>query len=126
MNKQIDTIKKVRVALLEVIKDLSIDQLNKVPAGFNNNIIWNLGHLIAAQQGVCYARAGLKQPLDEQITAHYKPGTKPERSIDETEVQQIKQQLFSSLDKLQEDYDNTMFTNYTTFTTRYGAETVKY
>ncbi|HWD90430.1 MAG TPA: DinB family protein [Mucilaginibacter sp.] len=43
MNPQIDTLKKVRAVLLEGIKDLTTEQLNKIPQGYNNNIIWNLG-----------------------------------------------------------------------------------
>ena len=52
MNDQIETIRKTRSFLLDYIKELNIEQLNKIPAGFNNNIAWNLGHLVAAQQGV--------------------------------------------------------------------------
>lgn len=63
MNKQIEIIRKTRVKLLEMLSDLSTDQLNKIPAGFNNNIIWNLAHLVAAQQGICYLRAGLPMVL---------------------------------------------------------------
>ena len=65
MTKSIEIIKKPRLALFELIKDLSIEQLNQVPPGFNNNIIWNMGHLIAAQQGICYRRAGTDMIVSE-------------------------------------------------------------
>ncbi len=48
MNKDIDYIKKARYYLLDGIKDLSADQLNQIPEGFNNNILWNLAHMVAA------------------------------------------------------------------------------
>ena len=67
MTKQIEIIKKTRVSLLELVKDLSTEQLNKIPDGFNNNIIWNLAHMIAAQQGVCYVRAGLAPVVGEKL-----------------------------------------------------------
>jgi DinB superfamily len=58
MDKRIDKIKKVRQFLIEQIAELTDEQLNKTPDGYNNNIIWNLTHLICAQQGICYLRGG--------------------------------------------------------------------
>jgi len=122
MNKQIERIKKIRLFLINLVSNLSADQLNEVPAGFNNNIIWNLGHLIAAQQGVCYVRAGVKPVVDEKYTIEYKPGTKPERYIDVNEIEIIKKNLLSSVDVLQTDYQNKLFADYTPWSTRYGVE----
>ena len=121
MNKQIDNIKKVRLFLLENLKDLSVEQMNKIPSGFNNNIAWNLGHLIAAQQGLCYLRANAKPVVDEKYTA-FKSGTKPERDLNDHELAAIKDTMLSSLDQLQADYKNNVFTNYNPWVTRYGVE----
>ena len=40
---------------------LTIEELNKIPEGFNNNIIWNFGHVIVSQQIICYKLSN--QPL---------------------------------------------------------------
>jgi hypothetical protein len=122
MNKRIEMIKNPREMLLELIKDLSVEQLNKVPQGFNNNIIWNIGHLIAAQEGVCYRRSGLEPPSGEDFFQAYKPGSKPEGFVDEAETERIKSLLFSTLDKLDADYDASIFKTYTSVVTRYGIE----
>ncbi|MDQ6815069.1 MAG: DinB family protein, partial [Bacteroidota bacterium] len=58
MSNPFERLKKVRQSVIDVVKDLSIESVNKIPVGFNNNIAWNLGHLVAAQNGVCYLRAG--------------------------------------------------------------------
>jgi uncharacterized damage-inducible protein DinB len=81
MSLQFDLIRKPRLTLLTQIESLSLEQLNTVPAGFNNNIIWNLGHMVAAQCGIWYKRAGLALPdgVTEEFFETYKPGTKPER-----------------------------------------------
>ena len=79
MKKEIDNVRKIRTALLEGIKNLDTDQLNKIPDGFGNNIIWNLAHVVSAQQSICYKRAGLEAPLDDDFINTYKPGTKPEK-----------------------------------------------
>jgi len=122
MQKEIEKLKKTRIYLLDLIKDLSVEQLNEVPYGFNNNIIWNLGHLIVSQQGLCYLRAGIKPIIDEKYFTNYKPQTKPETPIDKVEVEKIKDLFIAVLDKLESDYNENIFTNYGTFTTPYGVE----
>lgn len=122
MNAQTERIKKIRAFLIDSVNDLSADQLNEVPPGFNNNIIWNLGHLIAVQQGVCYVRAGVKPVTDEKYVVLYKPGTKPDKYVAGDEVKTIKELLLSSLDLFKTDYQTNMFANYPAWTTRYGVE----
>jgi hypothetical protein len=122
MTKQIEIVKKVRASLLEGIKDLTTEQLNKIPAGFNNNIIWNLGHLIAVQQGICYKRAGATTPISVDFWEKFKPGSKPEATAEATEIENIKSLFLSSIDQLEIDYNTPVFDNYTAWTTRSGIE----
>jgi hypothetical protein len=123
MHPQIATIRKTRTALLKLIEDLSIEELNEIPAGFNNNIIWNVAHLTAAQQGVCYFRAGLKMPvITEAYFKAYKPESNPEKLVSAEEVEEIKSLLFATLEQLEKDYQENAFSNYTPWTTRYGVD----
>ncbi|MDF2433683.1 MAG: hypothetical protein JWP44_3314 [Mucilaginibacter sp.] len=122
MNSSFEIIKKPRIHSINLIKDLSIEQLNNIPAGFNNNIIWNIAHTIAAQQGVCYKRAGLDIRVDEDFFQRYKPDTKPTDFIDSAEVEKISELLLTTIDQLETDYNNELFSNYTSWTTRYGVE----
>ena len=61
----IEIIRKLRSTVLSVVSEYSTEQLNKIPGGFNNNIIWNLGHIIASQQGICYKRTGVPTVVSE-------------------------------------------------------------
>jgi len=122
MQTQIAPIRKTRNYLLENISALSTDQLNKIPNGFSNNIIWNIAHIIAAQQGVCYRRAGLPVVVGDDFFEMYKPGSRPEREVTETEIAQIKQFLASTLERLELDYNKGLFKSYTPWTTRYGVD----
>ena len=122
MTKQIEIIKKTRVSLLELVKDLSAEQLNKIPDGFNNNIIWNLAHMIAAQQGVCYLRAGLAPVTGEGFVSIFRSGTKPEGFVIDAGINEIKELMFTTLEQLEDDYANNLFANYTAWTTRYDVE----
>ncbi len=122
MNDQIEIIKNTRAYILDLVKDLSIEQLNKIPPGFSNNIIWNLGHLVAAQQGICYVRTDLEPRVDEAFFNRYKNGSRPEAFLNDEDLREIKELLFSSLDVLKQDYTNGLWRNYTAWTTRYGIE----
>jgi hypothetical protein len=122
MNKGHDFIRKARLVLTNIAKELSIEQLNEIPTGFNNNIIWNMGHLIATQQIVCYRRAGADTVVDAEFVDMYAPGTRPERFITEEEVLRIQELFFTSLDRFEVDIHNGVFDNYTQWTTRAGVD----
>jgi len=121
MHQQIEKVKATRIFLLTLIEDLTIEQLNQIPQGFNNNIIWNLAHLTAAQQGICYKRSGLKPIVQDKYVTPYLPGTKPDHFVDQSEVEIIKTLILSSLDEFESDYKKGFFTSYTPFVTRYGV-----
>lgn len=121
MNQIIQTIQTMRSSLMQHLDGLSIDQLNTVPPGFNNNIVWHLGHLIAAQQGILYLRSGLPMHIAETFFNQYKPGTKPEGALDAAAIDQIKSDLFTTLEKTEADLQAQRFTTYNAWTTRYGV-----
>lgn len=108
--------------MLDFISNLTIEQINKVPNGFNNNIAWNLGHMVAAQQGICYKRAGVEARIQEDFFNTYKSGSKPERAITEAGYEEIKQLFFTTLDELETDYKAGIFENYMPMVTRYNVE----
>ncbi len=122
MIKQIENVKAIRLFLLNAVQSLTVEQLNKMPDGLNNNIIWNIGHLIAAQQGVCYKRGGVPTIIDENFWLAYKPESKPEQAIDSTEIERIKQLFSSTLAQFEIDYTNNIFSNYIPWTTRSGIK----
>ncbi len=114
--------RKVRQLLLDTVNNLTTEQLNHVPAGFNNNIIWNMGHVIATQQGICYRRAGLPLQIENDFFETFKPGSKPEMFFDSNEIDLIKSLALSTIDDFEKDYIKKQFEQYETWTTRFGAE----
>jgi hypothetical protein len=97
MNYQFEIIRKTRVNVLKIIDGLSIEQLNVIPKGFNNNLIWNVGHLVAVQQNLCYKQAGLPIIVDDNYFNLYKSDTKPDGLAGEAGFKQIKELLVSQL-----------------------------
>jgi hypothetical protein len=122
IDKQLDILRQPRLKILSILEGFTLEQLNAIPAGFNNNIIWNLGHMIAAQQGVCYKRAGVETRISDSFFEAYKPDSKPDGFVDAAGFEEIKSLLTTSLNDLKQDLEKEIFSNYPAWTTRYGVE----
>lgn len=115
MKESIDIMRGARKFLLNLIDGISIEKLNEIPPGFNNNLVWNFGHVIANQQILCYRNAEVKPVIEDEFIDKYKTGTRPDGFIGENEFKIIKQYLITTIDKFEEDSTTNMFENYKTF-----------
>ncbi|MBQ0770150.1 MAG: DinB family protein [Bizionia sp.] len=116
MNFAFDTTLKNRILLNSFLDYFSLDQLNKVPEGFNNNIIWNVAHTIVTQQLLVYNLSGLPMNVSDDMVTKYRKGTKTEHFASQEEVNAVKELLFSTVEKMKEDYNNKLFKTYTEYT----------
>ena len=98
------------------LENTSLDDLNKIPEGFNNNVIWNIGHIVVTEQLLAYKLSGLPLMVSESLVANYMKGTRPERAISQEEVNEIKELLFSTIERTQKDYKNNVFLNFKEYT----------
>jgi hypothetical protein len=117
MNWTFDITLKNRAILKYFIENISLEELNKIPQGFNNNIIWNIAHLIASQQVLVYKLSGLPTLISNEMIETFRKGSKPERNLTQNEVDEIKGLLFSTVEKTKEDYKNGVFKSYQSYTT---------
>ena len=104
-----DVIRITRNNFITLVNGLNIDQLNKIPEGFNNNIAWNFCHAVVTTQALTYRLAGLEVTIDAAIIDRYKKGTKPEVFIDQNEIDFFKKLALSNIDQLEADYNNGVF-----------------
>ncbi len=107
---------KNRKILEGFLNQFTLEELNKVPEGFSNNIIWNIAHVIVTQQLLVYRNSDLPMFVSDNMVDKYKKGTKAEVEVSQAEIEEIKSLLFSSLEKLVEDYNNGLFKNYNEYT----------
>lgn len=98
----------------------TLEQLNMIPAGFNNNLIWNIGHVIAVQQRLVYGLSGLQMNISDEFFQKYKPGTIPENDEPVETVELFKELLSSSIDQTIADFEAGEFNDYTEYTTSKG------
>ena len=100
----------------KIIDNNSLEDLNKIPNGFNNNVIWNIGHVVVSEQLLAYRLSGLESMLSDEMINKYRKDTKPEGNVSQDEVNQIKALLFSTIEKTKEDYSNGLFKTYNEYT----------
>jgi len=106
---------------MNLMEGLSIETLNTIPEGFNNNIIWNFGHVIVSQQILCYKLANQPMKIDAAFIAKYSKGTKPESFIDSTELAFLKEQAVVLIDELIADVQAGILDKYDTYTTSFDV-----
>lgn len=109
-----------RKILLQFLENYSLSQLNTIPEGFNNNLIWNIGHIVVVQQMLVYKLSGLPMMVSDAIIDKYKRGTKPEEQVTQEEYEAIKSLVLKTIDQTETDFNNNLFKNYLEFTTMTG------
>lgn len=112
--------RKNRNFYLDFFENYSLEQLNKTPVGFSNNLIWNIGHIIVAQQGLIYKSSDLPGYLSQELFDLYKPGTKPTGKTSDNEIKELKELLISLIEKTETDFYKGEFKIYNERTTSTG------
>ena len=115
-------LKATRENILKTIDGLTVEQLNKIPTGFNNNIAWNLGHLWVTQQLLCYRLSGMDISMENEMVIKYRKGSKPEEAISASEIEMIKNAFLKQVEQLETDFKNDIFKEYKTYMTSYNVE----
>jgi hypothetical protein len=106
------TWEKSRELYLNYFDKYTLDQLNKIPNGFNNNLIWNIGHIIVAQQALIYKGSNLNGHISDELFGLYKSGTIPTGQTTEVEAKELKTLLISLIEKTESDVANGKFISY--------------
>jgi hypothetical protein len=109
-----------RKIIAEYLEHYTLEQLNKVPEGFNNNLIWNIGHIVVVQQMLVYNLSGLPMMVSQEMVEKYKRGSKPENLVSQAEVDEIRSLLFETINQTKADLNSKIFKTYTEFTTLSG------
>jgi hypothetical protein len=122
MKKAIEVITSFRNLLIKSLDELSNEQINKVPEGFNNNLVWQLGHVIVSQQSMAYKRSDNPMIIDDALLQQYKGGTKPEGAVSQAEYEELKELSAKTLEQFDKDFAAGKFKNYTTFALGTGVE----
>lgn len=108
---------KNRALILKLIDGYTLEQLNKIPDGFGNNIIWNIGHLIVTQQLLCYKFSRIPMYVTDEVIAKYMKGSVPKGDVEQAEFDELKNQFIELPNQFEKDYNEDIFKEYDDYTT---------
>lgn len=120
MNQAFEITQQNRKILHIYLQKYSLEQLNKIPEGFSNNLIWNIGHIIVVQQLLVYKLSGLQPMVSATLISKYAKGTRPEGDVSQAEADEIESLLFKTIDQTKTDLKNNVFKNYHEFKNELG------
>jgi len=112
---------QTRKGFYHILKTTPKEELLEIPEGFNNNIWWNIAHIVSTQQGLIYSLSGLDIKIPQEIKDNFKKGTVPDGTATDAEIEQVKGLLFSTIETTIEDYENGLFRNFTEYPTSAGV-----
>jgi hypothetical protein len=116
-----DALLQLRQNTLKRVENLNTTQLNKIPEGHNNNIIWHVGHMVASQQLLCYANSGTTPLLPTELLNKYRKGTSPLGWEKMVSLDEIKLLFLDTALTFEKDYLAKKFNAYKSYTTSAGA-----
>lgn len=120
MKATFKTWKTSRSLYLKFLEGYTVEQLNKIPEGFNNNLVWNIGHVIVAQQGLVYKSTGLEAHVSDEMFGKYGIGTKPDKPVGAEEIMEMKKLLIDLIAQTESDYNSGKFISFHERTTKTG------
>ncbi|MDH7447369.1 DinB family protein [Aquimarina sp. 2201CG14-23] len=120
MQNPIEITRVNRKALEKMLEQYSLEQLNFVPEGFTNNLIWNIAHVVVTQQLLVYKLSGLDMMIDDEMVHKYRKGTKTEGPVTQDEIEKVKKLLFSTLDQTEKDLTSAVFKEFQEYPTSTG------
>lgn len=102
------------------LDNYSLDQLNTIPPGMSNNLIWNIGHVIVSQQKLVYALSGLPMHIPDSFFEKYQNGSHPDGKTTQAEVDEIKKLLSEMVEKTKFDFEAGVFKEFHPYQTKTG------
>lgn len=117
MRKVIDQTLQLRKGFYQILKTTPREKLLNIPKGFNNNIWWNIAHVVVTEQLLVYKMSGLNVEIPNSLVEKFRKGTVPDGTASDEEIELVKSLLFTTIEKTQADYDNGIFKNFNEYTT---------
>ncbi|AEM70174.1 hypothetical protein Murru_1130 [Allomuricauda ruestringensis DSM 13258] len=117
MEKLFDILLKNRKILHGHLEHTPREDLFKIPEGFNNNIWWNIAHVVVTPQLLIYGLSDMEFTIEKELIDKYRKGTFPEGEPTKEEMEKISAYLFSTVKLIQLDYEHGKFKTFKEYMT---------
>lgn len=122
MDKTFETIIRIRELSSVLLEEMTLDEINQIPKGFSNNILWNTGHMLVVLQKLTYGLSGNTLLLSDELINAFGKGTKPEEKYTQESYEKVKKLLVCTAKDLKQDYESGIFKAFNEFTTGLGVK----
>lgn len=109
MQTTFQILRQSRENYITMLDSFKLDQLNTIPIGFNNNLVWNIAHIVATLDILAYRLNDLDPKLDIEFIEEFKKGTLPTRVVNAEFIEGLKAKLRTQLDWIEQDYNDGKF-----------------
>ncbi|WP_318343721.1 DinB family protein [Flagellimonas baculiformis] len=117
MEKLFDILLKNRKILHDHLQNTPKEDLFRIPKGFNNNIWWNIAHVVVTPQLLLYGLSGLDFTIEKELIDKYRKGTFPDGEPSKLEMEKISAYLFSTVKLIQLDHSHGKFKTFKEYMT---------
>ena len=113
--------KTTRIILAKMVDKLSDEELLLAPEGFNNSMLWNLGHILNIQQVLHYKLCSLEVPMDKSQMNFFTQGSSPTQWSGTPDIKYLRSFILESLNQTLDDRVNQKFKTFKPFSTSTGV-----
>ena len=106
-----------RKILHHILMTTSKEDLLFIPKEHNNNIWWNIAHVLVTQQLLAYKLSKVPMRLNDELVKEFSKGTHPTTSITDKQLKQVKETLIPAIEWTKEDYEKGIFKEFMQYTT---------
>ncbi|RXZ81125.1 DinB family protein [Paenibacillaceae bacterium] len=96
----------LREQILSVITRLSKSQMEHIPKGFNNNLHWQLGHVLTITDNLIFEFSGVGSRISQYYRTYFATGTSPSSWLGQPPgIEMILKDLKSQMVEICDKYD---------------------
>lgn len=118
------TLRTTRWHMVRELDGLSHDQLLAIPEGRDDNILWNVGHLLCSLSRLTYVFSGYPLPIPQAYLSLFGKGTNAVSWESPPDPEEVLQRFLEMPDKIEADYRAGKFGDYKPLTLG-GGHTVQ-
>lgn len=112
-----------RERALGVIESLALDQLTKIPEGFNNSLLWNFGHIMVTQQLLVVGLSQTAKLIPDVLVERYRKGSFAKDIVHPQEdLDYFRSNAVKLVELTEQMHESGKLGEFTPYQTSYGVE----